>query len=570
MKKIVVLLLAVCMCLFVSLIITACSDKNKGTGSQSEEPYNSTEGGNDSDQGNGSTNEEDEKTPDIPPSDGLEFSLSDDGLSYIVTGTGICIDTDIVIPSTYDNLPVTEIGYGAFEDFTAMTSVVVPDSVLTIGTYAFSKCSSLTSVFLGNSVVSIEDRAFSRCYKLESINIPASIKCIGVSVFSECERLIYSCYEGGNYLGSYSNPYRVLISVSDRTRTTYTINENTSILYSAVFEGCENMVKINLPNSIVFIGNSAFSLCPRLVSVTFGEKLETIGGAAFYKCTELKDIEFPNSLETIGAGAFESCLTLESVTFPMSVKEIEKNAFNNCKKLKNVETLNSNTIIEAGFAGCPIETASVPANIISSIVNENLISINIISGDSIGEYAFRRVFDWCVNLREVAIAESVNTIAGNAFRGCVNLTSIIVDENNENYESIDGNLYSKDGKTLIRYAIGKTDTEFSVPTGVLTIAAEAFYNGKNLINVEIADTVLSIGDNAFQECRNIESVNIGKSVTEIGSEAFRWCESLTTFTFNGTINEWRTITKGKYWRNKTNYSCIPAEVVICVDSIVAL
>ncbi|MBQ8429416.1 MAG: leucine-rich repeat domain-containing protein [Clostridia bacterium] len=593
MKKFVSLLLAVCTCLSVGVMITSCSDENNGTVSSSEESFNSADGGNDSEQGNSFVGEEDEKAPNIPPSDGLEFTLSDDEMSYIVTGTGICIDTDIVIPSTYNNLPVTKIGYGAFEEFTAMTSVVIPDSVLTIGTDAFRKCSSLTSVFLGASVVSIEDMAFYKCYKLESINIPASVKRIGYSAFDECGRLIYSDYEGGKYLGSNSNPYRVLISVSDRTRTTYTINENTSILYADVFAGCENMVTIALPNSIVFIGASAFRRCPRLVSVTLGEKLETIGSSAFYYCEELKNINFPNSLknignsafyyctklsnvsfgaslETIGESAFQFCYLLESVTFPLSVKEIGKYAFNDCTNLKNVETLNPNTIIGAGFSSCPIETASVPADIISSISNKNLISINVISGDKIEECAFSCGFGWCENLRKVTIAESVTTIARNAFQGCINLTNITVDEKNENYKSIDGNLYTKDGKTLIRYAIGKTDTNFSIPTGVTAIAAQAFYNAKNLINVEIADTVLSIGDNAFQECSNLESVIIGKSVTEIGSEAFRWCESLITFTFNGTINEWKSITKGKYWRSTNNYYYIPAEYVICSDSVIDL
>ena len=593
MKKFVLLLLAVCMCLSVGVMITSCSDKNNETVSSSEDSYNSADGDNDREQGNSSAGEVDEKVPDIPPSDGLEFTLSDDEMSYIVTGTGICIDTDVVIPSTYNNLPVTEIGYGAFKEFTAMTSVVIPDSVLKIGNRAFRECSNLTSVFLGNSVASIGSRAFDGCYQLESINIPASVKSIDDSAFNKCGRLIYNEYEGGKYLGSTSNPYRVLISVSDRTRTTYKINENTSILYPAVFKGCPNMVTIALPNSIVFIGASAFSECSRLVSVTLGEKLETIGSHAFYYCTELKNINFPDSLknidntafysctklsnvsfgkslETIGGSAFGCCYTLESVTFPMSVKEIEKYAFDNCTSLKNVETLNPNTVIQPGFYGCPIETASVPANIISSIANENLISINVIGGDSIGEYAFHCGFDWCENLRKVTIAESVTTIARNAFQGCINLTSITVDEKNENYKSVDGNLYTKDGKTLIRYAIGKTDTNFSIPTGVTAIAAEAFYNGKNLINVEIANTVLSIGDNAFQKCSNVESVIIGKSVTEIGSEAFRWCESLTTFTFNGTINEWRCITKGKYWRNTNNYYYIPAEYVICSDSVIDL
>ena len=72
--------------------------------------------------------------------------------------------------------------------------------------------------------------------------------------------------------------------------------------------------------------------------------------------------------------------------------------------------------------------------------------INGYTVTSIGEDAFLR----CYSLTSVSIPNSVTSIGEAAFCGCDSLTSIVVDENNQYYRSIDGNLYSKDGHTLIQ------------------------------------------------------------------------------------------------------------------------
>ena len=69
---------------------------------------------------------------------GLEYELSDDGTAYTVVGVGSTGDTNIVIPATYNGLPVTSIGSGAFSGCRSLTSVTIPDSVTSIGEYAFA------------------------------------------------------------------------------------------------------------------------------------------------------------------------------------------------------------------------------------------------------------------------------------------------------------------------------------------------------------------------------------------------------------------------------------------------
>lgn len=100
---------------------------------------------------------------------GLDYSLSRDYTYYIVSGIGRATDTDVVIPSYYNNLPVKEIKSSAFEDNTYLTSIIIPNTVTYIGNYAFDGCSSLASIVIPDSVISIGDSAFSGCSSLTNV-----------------------------------------------------------------------------------------------------------------------------------------------------------------------------------------------------------------------------------------------------------------------------------------------------------------------------------------------------------------------------------------------------------------
>ena len=188
--------------------------------------------------------------------------------------------------------------------------------------------------------------------------------------------------------------------------------------------------------------------------------------------------------------------------------------------------LSVTSIGERAFLGCEsLESIEIPDSV-----------------TSIGDYAF----GYCESLTSIEIPASVTSIGDGAFGYCSSLETIKVDGNNTKYKSIDGNLYSKDGKTLIQYAIGKTAVSFLIPDSVTSIGDYAFYTCYSLTRIEIPDSVASIGSSAFENCDSLTSIKIPASVTSIGSSAFSSCYTLTSIIYDGTKAQWQELHVGFY------------------------
>lgn len=84
---------------------------------------------------------------------------------------------------------MTSIGNYAFRGNSSLTSVTIPDGVLSVGISSFYNCPSLTSATIANSVTSIGSSAFRNCPSLTSVTIPNSVKSIGTYAFCDCNNL---------------------------------------------------------------------------------------------------------------------------------------------------------------------------------------------------------------------------------------------------------------------------------------------------------------------------------------------------------------------------------------------
>ena len=256
--------------------------------------------------------------------EGLVFTLNIN--SYSVTGYNGTA-TDVVIPVTYEGLPVTSIGSSAFCHCSGLTSIAIPDSVTSIGDRAFFYCDGLTSVTIGNGVTSIEYHAFSNCDGLTSIIVK----------------------EGNTRYHSEGN---CLIETEDKTlilgcKNSVIPNDGSvTSIGSDAFNGCSGLTSITIPDSVTSIGDHAFSNCDGLTSIIVKEGntryhsegnclIETEDKTLILGC---KNSVIPNdgSVTSIGSDAFVWCSGLTSIAIPDSVTSIGERAFAGCIGLVSI------------------------------------------------------------------------------------------------------------------------------------------------------------------------------------------------------------------------------------------
>ena len=135
-------------------------------------------------------------------------------------------------------------------------------------------------------------------------------------------------------------------------------------------------------------------------------------------------------------------------------------------------------------------------------------------------------------IKEVIIPNNIE-ITDFAFDNCSSLQKITVADDNKYYTSVDGILFSKNKDTIIRFPIGRSETEYVIPDSVIEIGDNAFEDCGNLLSITIPYGVTTLGDNAFSGT-SISVIDIPASVTSI-SGAFSYCKKLAHFTIPNCI-----------------------------------
>ena len=178
--------------------------------------------------------------PEPSPESNFKFTLNDDGKSYSVEKANKYIKGDLVIPMTYNGLPVTEIKDEGFSYASYVTSIIVPPTVTKIGNKGFYNCDGAKSITIYEGITSIGKDAFAFCEKMTELTIPSSVTEIGQCAFANC--------------------YSVKSAV---------VPDGFTELEYMMFYKCTSLESVTLPATVTFIGGTFFSGCEKLTSITF-------------------------------------------------------------------------------------------------------------------------------------------------------------------------------------------------------------------------------------------------------------------------------------------------------------
>jgi hypothetical protein len=215
---------------------------------------------------------------------------------------------DVVIPATIGGKAVVGIGAEAFQGYKWLTSVTIPEGVISIGRGAFSQ-SGLTSVMIPTSVVSIGSHVFYGCSSLTSVTISANVTSIGEWVFAYCSSLktISVSPENRQYKDIdgvlFTKDGKMLHSYPAGGRTVYTIPPGVISIGEWAF-AINGLASVTIPSSVTSIGDRAFHGCTKLTSVTIPTSVKSIGEGAFYRCSGLKPEIRVDIEKRFGSGVF--------------------------------------------------------------------------------------------------------------------------------------------------------------------------------------------------------------------------------------------------------------------------
>lgn len=239
------------------------------------------------------------------------------------------------------------------------------------------------------------------------------------------------------------------------------------------------------------------------------------GNAPWYSYRgQIKTIQISDDITYLGEAAFYGCGSVEEVTLPSGLKQMGSAVFANCYSLNTV------------------------------ILNDHL--------EVLPDYVFQNT-----GITSITIGAAVQQVSSLAFFNC-SLSSVTVAEENSQYTSVDGVLYSKDRKTLILYPSGRAVALFEVPSTVVTIGdysmrnaqiqeiqipssvtsiGEAALMGSSLRSLTVPDSVTEIDDWAVSQCYDLEQAVLGDGVTRIGYGAFQYCSALKEIQFGSGLKE---------------------------------
>lgn len=384
----------------------------------------------------------------------------------------------------------------------------------------------------GKSVVALSNAAFSGCSLVTSLRIPSSVKTIGNGALSGLTNIERIDYQGtiaqwcGVELGNTGSvPFSITDSVYINGRIITEIGADdwqglTSISNNA-FYGCSTLVSVVLPDTLTSIGQFSFFKCDNLTSLAVapgnakyhssGNCLIETESKTLIKGIRNSVIPDDGSVTAIASAAFRGCSGLTRIVIPEGVTAIKPGS--------SLYLTGSLYIANGAFSNClDLEEVVLPGTI-----------------ETIGDGAFSD----CENLKTITLPNGTKTIGGSAFRNCTSLTEINIPETVEKIER--RTFYGCTSLETMRYDAVNADLEaktLQVTTPSSPYRVDWLYNCPALKTLVIGKNVETIPDYAFYNINTIDTISLWNGVQTIGEFSFEFCDSFSKVYFSGTPEEW--------------------------------
>lgn len=241
------------------------------------------------------------------------------------------------------------------------------------GLFAYSGISNL---IIPASIKNIEEYAFSGCYNLKNLVFENGEHPLTIKKKAFDANKIESFTTGRNW-ESIDHGLKFSKSLKE-----VNLVDGITIIPKSAFEGCSELVKVDIPSSVNEIQDYAFVNCYDLSAIRIGDGVKHIGFMAFKSCISATILDLGSNVEIIGGCAFENCSSLEGVDIPSSVSRIGNGTFGRCSNIKSLKVGD----------GCSY----------------------------IGPDAFER----CSSLSSISLGKNIQEIDQCAFSECTNLESV--------------------------------------------------------------------------------------------------------------------------------------------------
>ncbi len=263
------------------------------------------------------------------------------------------------------------------------------------------------------------------------------------------------------------------------------IPEYVTVIKKSMFYGCDQLVSVEIPNTVQEIQARAFQNCKSLKNILLkeGSRLGKIGAYAFAGCSALENISLPSGIVEIGKGAFAECCALRKLNFTYMRQGEEKEGSIFPTALVKIPRYT--------FAGCT-----------------NLSSVEFGQGSML-EFVGRGAFMGCGSLKKIFLTGKVKVLGSYAFAYCKQLETAILPQ-------IDTLEYMGEGAFMYCEAL----TYFQLPTQIGRIYERTFYGCSGLKQIKIPKKVLSINHQAFAKCTSLVKAIILSGDIAISPTAF--------------------------------------------------